>query len=77
MAIHWIIPFRTLRSDQQLSVNVYDPDYTGTAVVLTGAAQPFETQEESSDDIFMPPFISVFPTSPASVFSFRMPGRAP
>ena len=54
MAIHWIIPFRTLRSDQQLSVNVYDPDYTGTAVVLTGAAQPFETQEESSDDIFMP-----------------------
>ena len=52
MAIHWKIPFMTLHSETLLTVNVYDTDYSGEAVVLKGAAQPFETQEDTSDDIF-------------------------
>lgn len=54
MAIHWKIPFMTLHSETLLTVNVYDTDYSGEAVVLKGAAQPFETQEDTSDDIFTP-----------------------
>lgn len=54
MAIHWKIPFKTLHSETLLTVNVYDTDYSGEAVVLKGAAQPFETQEDTSDDIFTP-----------------------
>ncbi len=54
MAIHWKIPFMTLHSETLLTVNVYDTDYSGEAVVLKGAAQPLETQEDTSDDIFTP-----------------------
>lgn len=54
MAIHWKIPFKTLHSDTLLTVNVYDSDYSGEAVSLKGAAQPFETQEDDSDDMFIP-----------------------
>ena len=54
MAIRWKIPFKTLRSNALLTVNVYDDTFSGTAMVLKGAAQPFETQEEGSDDIFTP-----------------------
>lgn len=54
MAIHWKIPFKTLRSNALLTVNVYDSTFSGTAMVLKGAAQPFETQEDGDDDIFTP-----------------------
>ena len=53
MAIRWKIPFKTLRAGTLLTVNVYDSTYTGNAVILKGAAQPFETQEENSDDVFL------------------------
>lgn len=54
MAIRWKIPFKTLRSNVLLTVNVYDDTFSGTAMVLTGASQPFETQEDGSDNIFTP-----------------------
>lgn len=54
MAIRWKIPFKTLRSNALLTVNVYDSTFSGTAMVLKGAAQPFETQEDGDDDIFTP-----------------------
>ena len=54
MAIRWKIPFKTLRSKVLLTANVYDDTFSGTAMVLKGAAQPFETQEKGSDDIFTP-----------------------
>ncbi len=55
MAIHWQIPFKSLRSGTLYTVNIYDADYTGsTPVVLKGGAQPFTTQEDDNDDIFTP-----------------------
>lgn len=54
MAIHWQVKFKSLRTDTLYIVNVYDDDYTGTPVQLTGAAQPFVTQESNDDDIFSP-----------------------
>lgn len=54
MAIHWQIRFRSLRAETLYTVNIYDDSYTGTPVQLTGAAQPFETQEDDSDDWFLP-----------------------
>lgn len=55
MAIHWQVKFKTLRADRLLTVNIYDDSYTGsTPVQLTGAAQPFTTQENTGDDPFMP-----------------------
>ncbi len=54
MAIHWQVKFRSLRANTLYTVNIYDSSYSGTPVQLTGAAQPFETQEDDSDDMFMP-----------------------
>ena len=53
MAIHWQVKFRSLRSNELYTVSIYDEYYTGTPVQLTGAAQPFETQEDNGD-IFTP-----------------------
>lgn len=52
MAIHWQIQFRSLRANTLYAANVYDASYSGDPVQLTGAAQPFETQEDDSDDLF-------------------------
>lgn len=52
MAIHWQIRFVSLRSETTYTVNVYDDDYTGSAIVLNGGASPFETQEDADDDQF-------------------------
>lgn len=52
MAIHWQIKFRSLRANTLYTVNVYDASYSGDPVQLTGAANPFETQEDDSDDLF-------------------------
>ena len=54
MAIHWQVKFRSLRANTLYTVNIYDSSYSGTPVQLIGAAQPFETQEDDSDDMFMP-----------------------
>lgn len=55
MAIHWQIPFKSLRSGTLYTVNIYDADYTGsTPVVLKGGAQPFTTQEDDNEDLFTP-----------------------
>ena len=54
MAIHWQIPFVSLRSGTQYTVNVYDADYTGTPIVLKGGAEPFTTEEDGDDDPFAP-----------------------
>ena len=54
MAVRWKIPFKTLRSNELLTVNIYDSTFSGEAMVLRGAAEPFETQEEGGDDLFTP-----------------------
>ena len=52
MAIHWQVKFKSLRTDTLYTVNVYDDDYSDDPVQLTGAAQPFVTQEDDDDDWF-------------------------
>lgn len=54
MAIHWQVKFRSLRANTLYTVNIYDSSYSGTPVQLTGAAQPFETQEDDDEDFFAP-----------------------
>ena len=54
MAIHWQIPFKSLRTDTTYTVNIYDSTYSGQPIVLKGGAQPFTTQESDDDDMFIP-----------------------
>ena len=54
MAIHWQIPFKSLRSGTDYTVNVYDSAFTGTPVVLKGGAHPFTTEEDDDEDPFAP-----------------------
>ena len=54
MAIHWKVLFKSLRSGTTYSVNIYDSSYTGAAVELTGADNPFEVTEDESDNMFEP-----------------------
>lgn len=54
MAIHWQIPFKSLRSGTVYTVNIHQSGYSGAAVVLNGGADPFTTQEDDSDDMFTP-----------------------
>lgn len=54
MAIHWQVKFRSLRAETLYTVNIYDDSYTGDPVQLTGAAQPFTTDEDDDDDLFAP-----------------------
>ena len=35
-------------------INIYEPDYSGSVVVLKGGAQPFVTQETDDEDAFLP-----------------------
>ena len=54
MAIHWQIKFKSL-SEELYTVNIYDDDFSGlTPVQLIGASQPFVTQEDNDNDIFIP-----------------------
>ena len=58
MAIHWRCRFKSLNGTDY-SINIYDATYSGsTPVELTGAANPFETQEDSNDDVLKPVRIS-------------------
>jgi hypothetical protein len=54
MAIHWQIPFASLRTGTIYTVNVYDASYSGSPIVLKGGAAPFTTQEDGDDDPFSP-----------------------
>ena len=51
--IHWQVPFTSLQNAHYM-VYIYDRDYSGGVVTLTGSDQPFTTQEKDSDDIFTP-----------------------
>ena len=52
MAIHWQIPFMSLRTSTLYTVNIYDATYSGSPVVLKGGGQPFTTQEDDDEDMF-------------------------
>lgn len=54
MALHWTIPFRSLRSNTLYTVNIYDSTYSGNPIPLKGGAQPFYTQEADDEDGFIP-----------------------
>lgn len=54
MAIHWKIPFKSLRDGTDYCVNIYDADFSDTAVVLKAGDQPFTTKEDDNDDLFAP-----------------------
>lgn len=54
MAIHWQVKFKSLRADRLYTVNIYDDSYGGSPIQLIGAEDPFSTQEEYDDDMFMP-----------------------
>ena len=54
MAVHWQIPFKSLRSGTIYTVNIYESSYGGSAVVLNGGAQPFTTKEDGNEDMFTP-----------------------
>lgn len=51
--IHWQCLFNSLGGNQY-AVNIYEQNYNGSVVQLTGAADPFVTQEDDDDDIFKP-----------------------
>lgn len=48
MAVRWTITFKTLSGSVGL-VNVYDRDYSGTAIALTPAANPFSITRSQND----------------------------
>lgn len=54
MAVHWTIPFRSLRTNILYTVNIYDSTYSGNPIPLKGGAQPFVTQENDDEDGFIP-----------------------
>lgn len=51
--VHWRVSFRT-RSEKLGVLKLYEEGYEGEVVDLTGAAMPFETQEDSSDEWLVP-----------------------
>lgn len=54
MAVHWTIPFRSLRTNILYTVNIYDSTYSGNPIPLKGGAEPFSTQEADDEDGFIP-----------------------
>lgn len=54
MAIHWQLKFRSLRRGTDYTVNIYDDTYSGIPVVLKGGAEPFTTQEDNDENLFIP-----------------------
>ena len=54
MAIHWTIPFKSLRSGTVYTVNIYDSGHSGAAVALKGAGEPMSTDEDATEDEFLP-----------------------
>lgn len=54
MSIHWQVKFKSLRAGTDYTVSIYDSTYTGTPVELKGAANPFVTEEDATEDMFTP-----------------------
>lgn len=54
MAIHWAIGFKSLRSGTEYTVNIHDANYSGSAVLLYGGAEPLTTEEDGNEDMFQP-----------------------
>ena len=54
MAVKWQVKFRSQRADTLYTVSIYQDYYTGDPIELIGAANPFETQEDDSEDVFKP-----------------------
>ena len=54
--IHWKIPFKSLRTGTVYTVNIYDSATPTSAwpVTLKGGSQPFVTEEDASEDEFIP-----------------------
>lgn len=52
MAKRWQIKFRSLRANTLYTVNIFDEYYRGVPVPLTGAANPFQIDEDDDDDAF-------------------------
>ena len=53
MAIRWKVPFKSI-GGTVYNVNIYDASFSGNAANLTGAAHPFVTSEDSSNDPLCP-----------------------
>lgn len=55
MAIHWQIPFKSLRAGTNYLVNIYDETYSAaTPIRLRGGINTVTTVEDNSDDEFEP-----------------------
>ena len=54
MKVRWQIKFASLQGTDYV-IDYYDADYTGSSITqLTGAAEPFITNEDTDDDFFVP-----------------------
>lgn len=53
-AVHWQINFVALHSNDAYRVDILEDGYSGDVVHLRGAANPFDTSEDNSDDAFTP-----------------------
>lgn len=54
MNIQYIIQFYPLRGSHPLELCVFSDNYTGTPINLTGASEPFVTEEDDSEEFFEP-----------------------
>lgn len=54
MAIHWTIPFISLRSGTLYTLCIYDAEYSGSPIPLKAGAEPFVTEENDDEDEFTP-----------------------
>lgn len=53
MAVHWTISFKSFIGADRV-ISIYDSSFSGTAVALMGAADPFTIQEDDDDDVYLP-----------------------
>lgn len=51
--IHWQCCFESI-GGVQYAVNIYDRDYDGDVIQLTGSSYPFVTQEDDDEDVISP-----------------------
>ena len=49
-AIKWTVPFMSLNGTS-CHVDIYEEDYNGEVITLTGAANPFEYEEDADEDL--------------------------
>lgn len=49
--VHWLLPFVS-RTGTRYMLSIYDDDYEGSPVILTGGPTPFTTDENDSEDMY-------------------------